>query len=448
MDSSGLESVDAETQVERSEEAPSGRYTTYLIIVALFGWALAAYDTNLFNLTIADITKDLGITSSMLGVMGFFVYLSEFVIALLMGYVMDKRGRRYAWMTCLIVAGVFTGLTYFVQGFWSLVLVRAIASGFANAELAVSVTLVNEQVPAKRRGMLYSIVQSGYTVGVFMASGMYLLVSGLGWRSVFLFGVLPLVLVAIARSGVKESPRFLHIKAIREANANGDGPEVARLQKLHAVNIDELDKGEFRQLFSSSGDIRRTTVTMSITWLLYGSSYVATNIYLAYWMTEVKGWSSDNVASLLLVGGAAGVIFYLVGGALGERFGRKSVLVGSAVAIAPLSVLILASNSNTILLVAIFLVYQATNGTWSGVGYTYQAEVFPTRVRALGVGWMSAMLVGGFMLGSIFWAGLTSVTSLQATWLVIAVVLGAAQAISTFFLPNVAPGQELEEIAQ
>ena len=133
---------------------------------------------------------------------------------------------------------------------------------------------------------------------------------------------------------------------------------------------------------------------------------------------------------------------------LGEKFGRKPVLVISACAIAPLALVILYTNSTSLLLVMIFLLYQATNGTWSGVGYTYQAEVYPTRVRAIGVSWMSAMLVGGFMLGSLVWALLTATVSLRTTWLIIAVVLGACQAISTFFLPSIRPGTELEEIAR
>ena len=440
--------LQAQGQEFPEDETTDRKYTIYLIIVALFGWALAAYDTNLFNLTIADITRDLNISSSSLGVMGMCVYASEFIIALYMGHVMDSRGRKFAWMLCLIVAGIFTGLTFFVQNFWSLVLIRAVASGFANAELAVSVTLVNEQVPAKRRGMLYSIVQSGYTVGVFMASGMYLIVSGLGWRAVFLFGVLPLVLVAIARSKVRESSRFLHIKALREAVKAGHQEEVARLRAERDVDVEALRKGQFTQLFSKVGGVRRTAVTMSVTWLLYGLSYVATNIYLAYWMVEVKGWTAAKDASLLLVGGAVGVLFYILGGVLGEKFGRKPVLVISACAIAPLALVILYTNSTSLLLVMIFLLYQATNGTWSGVGYTYQAEVYPTRVRAIGVSWMSAMLVGGFMLGSLVWALLTATVSLRTTWLIIAVVLGACQAISTFFLPSIRPGTELEEIAR
>ncbi|WP_073995712.1 MFS transporter [Arcanobacterium urinimassiliense] len=423
------------------------RYTTYLIIVALLGWALAAYDTNLYNLTIADITAELNISASSLGILGMFVYAAEFLIALAMGYYMDARGRRKAWMLCLCMAGLFTGLTFFVNGFWTLVLVRSLASGFANAELAVSVTLVNEQVPAKRRGMLYSIVQSGYTVGVFLASGMYLMVNGLGWRMVFLFGVIPLILVGIAREKVRESPRFLHMKAMEKAQAAGDEETIKRLQKIMPMDIEANEDGKFIQLFSKAGGVLRTTLSLSTTWILYGMSYVATNIYLTYWMVHVKGWESSEVATLLLAGGGVGVLFYIFGGLLGEKFGRRNVLLGSAAFIAPLSLIILYSDPHPILLICIFLLFQATNGTWSGVGYTYQAEVFPTRVRALGVSWMAGMLVLGFTLGSFLWALLTSSISLENTWLIIAVFLGGAQAISCLFLPKVKPGQELEQIA-
>src|SRR5699024_12804793 len=78
---------------------------------------------------------------------------------------------------------------------------------------------------------------------------------------------------------------------------------------------------------------------------------------------------------------------------------------------------------------------------------SYQAECFPTRVRGTAVGWMGAMFVGGQALGSVIWIGLTSVTSLTVTWIVIAVGIGCAQGVSTFILPKIRPQQELEEIA-
>ncbi|PZF56173.1 hypothetical protein DEI92_15350 [Curtobacterium sp. MCBD17_034] len=423
------------------------RYVIYLVVVALLGWALASYDTNLLTLTLSDIAKDLGISSSQLGVMGFFIYGAEFVLALFVGWIMDSRGRKFAWVVCLVAAGVFTGLTFFVQDFTQLVIVRALASGFANAELAVSVTLVNEQVPSQRRGFLYSIVQSGYTVGVFMASGMYLIVGQFGWRAVFLFGIIPLILVAIARTRIRESDRFLHLKALRVAVKTNDSPTITRLQAERHVDLADLEKGSFKQLFAVPGVVRSRIIRLSITWLLYAMAYVASNNYISYWMTNVKGWTSDQVAVLLLVAGAVGVAFYLFGGFIGERFGRKSVLVWSAVAIPFLATGVLVFQNVIVVAVLLFLLYQASNGTWSGVGYTYQAEVFPTRVRALAVGWMSAMLVGGFMLGSVLWGALTATLPLTTVWIVIAVGLGAAQAVSTFFLPHIESGKELEELA-
>src|SRR5262245_50951901 len=98
------------------------RYVIYIVTFARVRWALAAYDTNLLTLTLSDISKDLGISSSQLGVMGFFIYGAEFVLALFVGWIMDSRGRKFAWVVCLVAAGVFTGLTFFVQDFTQLVI--------------------------------------------------------------------------------------------------------------------------------------------------------------------------------------------------------------------------------------------------------------------------------------------------------------------------------------
>ena len=171
---------------------PSRAYTTYLTIIALAGWALTSYDMNLLVLTIPDISQDLGLSQSQVGSLVFFVTAAQFVVALFAGYGMDRMGRRRMWMLCLTAAAVFTGMTYFVANFWQLTVMRMLASGFAQAELAVSITIVNEQVPARHRGLLYSLVQGGWPLGVFLASGVYLLFGDLGWRFVFLLGVIPI----------------------------------------------------------------------------------------------------------------------------------------------------------------------------------------------------------------------------------------------------------------
>jgi MFS family permease len=125
---------------------------------------------------------------------------------------MDTMGRKWMWVLCLSGSAIFTGLTFFVHNYWELAVVRALASGLAFSELAVSITIVNEQVTARRRGLLYSIVQGGWPLGVFLASGVYLAFIGFGWRFVFLLGVFPILVVMVARLFIKESDRFRHVR--------------------------------------------------------------------------------------------------------------------------------------------------------------------------------------------------------------------------------------------
>lgn len=425
---------------------PDRRYVVYLVLIALAGWSLASYDFNLLVLTLPDIASDLKLSQTYVGLLAFIVYAAMFVITLLAGYGMDTRGRKWMWMFCLTAAAIFTGLTYFVQNYWQLAVIRALASGFANSELAISITLVNEQVPARRRGLLYSIVQGGWPVGVFLASGVYLLTSSHGWRFVFIWGVVPIIMVIVGRYWVRESDRFLHVREVRKAIAAKDENRVQELLRQYPVDIEEVRKGTVRELFASPGVVRRNLSIITVVWLLYSTSWVATNVYITYWLTTERDWTAGQAATLLLVCGGIGFFFYILGGLIGERYGRRWVLVVTGLATGPLNLVLLLVHHHVAVAIVYFLVYQATNGTWSGAGYAYWAECFPTRVRGTAIGWLGSMFTGGLIIGSLLWTGLVSVTSPTITWLVIAVGIGMAQGLSTLALPKVPPGKELEEL--
>jgi MFS family permease len=404
-------------------------YLRYLILIALAGWSLASYDVNLLVLALPAIAGSLHISEEGLGVLGFSVYGAQFLITIWAGYAMDRLGRRRIWMYCLTGTAIFTGLTYFVQDFWQLVLVRALASGLAYAELAVSITIVNEQAPARHRGLLYSIVQGGWPLGVFLASGAYLIFGRFGWRIVFLLGVLPIVAVILGRFFVRESERFENVQKTRAATRQGDG----------RVTVQEL--------FAQPGPLRRQLVWLSIVWIFYGASYVATNFYIAYWLTTYKHFSSTFTSTLLLACGGIGFFFYILGGWLGERWGRREVMIVSGVLVAPLSLIFLAVQQKWTVVVVYFLLYQATNGTWSGAGYAYQGESFPTRLRGTAVGFLSAVQVLGFVLGSILWTILAGFGNPVLTWLIVATGVSLGM-WTTLMLRKIPPGQELESITQ
>ena len=425
---------------------PSRGYTTYLTIIAMAGWALTSYDMNLLVLTIPDISKDLGLSQAQVGSLVFFVTAAQFVVALFAGYGMDTLGRKRMWMLCLTAAAVFTGMTYFVEDFWQLTVMRMLASGFAMAELAVSITIVNEQVPARHRGLLYSMVQGGWPLGVFLASGVYLLFGHLGWRFVFLLGVIPIVMVIIGRMFIRESDRYVHLREVKEARAAGDDARVRRLLEKYDVDVADLGDATIKQLFGRPGYVRRQLVVLAIIWLCYGASFAATNFYITDFLTRVKGFTSDQAGTLLMVSGAVGFLFYVLGGALGERWGRREVLIVTALLVAPLNLVFLIVQPIALVAVVYFLIYQATNGTWSGAGYAYQAESFPTRVRGTAVGFLGAMMAGGLLIGAALWTILITLTTPTVTWLIVAVAMALGQLL-TLLLRPIPPGQELEAIA-
>lgn len=424
----------------------SRRYTIYLIIVALAGWSLASYDLNLLVLTIPDISKELKLSGSLVGSLIFFVSAAQFIVTLFVGYGMDTLGRKRMWMICLAAAAVFTGMTFFVQTFWQLVIIRMLASAFAQSELAVSITLVNEQVTARRRGLLYSIVQGGWPLGVFLASAVYGLFIGYGWRFVFLLGVIPILIVLIGRAFIRESDRFEHMKAIKSARNSGDEERVSALLREYDVDVEELEDVTVKQLFTHPGYVRRQLGLLTVVWLFYSTSFVATNLYITDFLTRVKGFSGTQAGHLLLISGGIGFFFYVIGGLIGERWGRREVLIGTGILVAPLNLIFLLVHQYALVAVVYFLIYQVTNGTWSGAGYAYQAESFPTRVRGTAVGFLGAMFAGGLLLGSALWTLLITVTTPTVTWLIIAVGLALGQ-WATLLLRKIPPGQELETIS-
>ena len=300
--------------------------------------------------------------------------------------------------------------------------------------------------PPARRGSLDSIVQGGWPVGVFLASGVFLLFNQFGSRTVFLFGVVPIICVILGRFWVKESDRFEHLRAVRAAAMAGDDHRVQQLLIRYAVDVSEVTKVTLEQLFGTPGEIRRRITLLTIVWLFYATSWVATNVYITYWLTHYRGWTADGAGRLLLICGGIGFFFYILGGWFGERWGRREVLVWTGIITGPLNLAFMFVHGSLALSIIYFAIYQATNGTWSGAGYAYWAECFPTRVRGTAIGWLGAMFTAGLIIGTALWTILIGITSPAVTWLIIAVLLGFGQ-WTALLLPKIQPGQTLEAIA-
>jgi MFS family permease len=201
-----------------------------------------------------------------------------------------------------------------------------------------------------------------------------------------------------------------------------------------------------RQLFGEPGWVRTQLIRTSVVWLLYSSAFVATNTYIVDWLTQYRSFSNTQAEALLLVAAGVGFFFYILGGALGERFGRQRILLVSALVSVVLTLAFYFVHPHWAIWVLYVLLYQVTNGTWSGTGYAYWAESFPTRVRGTAVGCLGAMFTGGLIIGSGIWTILIGATGAE-TMLIIGGGFAILQLAGTFLLPHIRSGQELEEVA-
>jgi MFS family permease len=431
---------------ERVRRATQDYYLIYLMVLAVAGWTLSSYDFNLLVNAFPNIAADMHLSATLVGLLGFVIYASMFVITLFVGYGMDTYGRKFMWQWCLVGTAVFTGLTFFVQNFVELAITRCVASGFGIAELSIAVTLVNEQVPARVRGFLYSVVQGGWPLGVFLSSFVYLNVIRFGWRTVFAFGLIPILAVIVGRIFIRESPRWRHLTEVKQALRKGNQELVDQLLTRYQVDVEEAQKVTVRQLFATPGYVRRQLTLLTVVWLAYASSWVATNVYITYWLVSYRGWSATEASTLLLVSSGIGYFFYLLGGLLGEFFGRREVLIVTGALTAPLNLLFLfVHGSSWPVWLLYFFIYQATNGTWSGAGYAYWAESFPTRCRGTAVGFLGAMFALGLIIGTGLWTLLIGPFGPVTTWAVVAVVLAVGQYL-TLLLRRIPPHRELEAI--
>ena len=128
---------------------------------------------------------------------------------LLFGMMADRYGRRPILMTNVVLYSVIELASAFAPSLAALLTLRA-AFGFAmGGEWGVGASLAMESIPAKARGFISGLLQEGYAVGYLLASLVFfLLFDRIGWRGMFMVGLVPALLVVLLRLGVRESPVF------------------------------------------------------------------------------------------------------------------------------------------------------------------------------------------------------------------------------------------------
>jgi MFS family permease len=210
-------------------------------IAAWLGWMFDGLDMHLYTLVaapfVALLLGGLATTDPAVGkyasiIQGAFL-LGWALGGGLFGFIGDRFGRSRALSLTVLTYAAFTGLSFFAETWWQLMIFRFLAALGIGGEWAVGASLISETWPKPWLPWLAAVLQSGVNIGILLAGLANFLMAGAPPKYLFLVGVAPALLVFWIRRAVPE-PEEWHAAKTQAQN--------------HQPGIGELFRGETRRI--------------------------------------------------------------------------------------------------------------------------------------------------------------------------------------------------------
>jgi AAHS family 4-hydroxybenzoate transporter-like MFS transporter len=389
--------------------SPVHRLQVLIVTLCALVALIDGFNTQIIALAAPEIARLWRVAPAAFGpVFGASVF-GGLVGALLAGTCSDRFGRKWVLIACVALFAVASLATVFAVSLPTLILVRAISGVGLGGAMPGIISITSEYAPARSRATLISLMFCGFPLGAVVAAAAAAeLLPAFGWRGVFYLGSVPsLLLVPALARFMPESIRFLAARADRA----GVTTVLERLGWVHRWN------GEL----PTSSEPARTSVKM----LFYGNRAIATLLlwialflsllltyFLVNWLPMLSRQAGVGIRSAILSVSAlnlGAVCGCLLIGRLIDRFGPVvPVVAGYALGAVAVALLGLASNSGALLLLFALLAGMTTIGAQMCT-VTLISCLYPTQLRATGVGWsmgigrvgaVAGPLIGGLVIGA------------------------------------------------
>jgi MFS family permease len=327
------------------------------------------------------------------------------------GIIADYIGRKRTMMLAILAYSLTTALSSLAWDWQSFAVLRFLVGVGIGSEWVTGASLVSELWPDHARGKGGGLLQSGAGIGSFLASGVWLLIGGLGpnaWRWMYLIGVLPALLVFWIRRGMPESAcweaaseRRRSAQAQRLSGAALEG-ENAALTRFTVADM-FLDRSVRRRL------IPAFLMMLSVTFGFWGvATFVPTYVGTVAAKAGLSAPYYSAVAGLLGTGVA--IFGFISLGFLADAIGRKpTAMLWYAMCLILTPVVYMWAQSMTALLVAVTVFGFFSGGIWAWAP-VWLPELFPTRMRGTAVAfcfnaprWISCVgpLIAGTLIVSL-----------------------------------------------
>src|SRR3954469_15519653 len=323
------------------------------LAASTIGYAMDGFDLLILGFMLSAIAKDLQLTPGQSGSLVTWTLVGAVVGGLLFGVLSDYYGRVRVLTWTILLFAVFTGLCAFAQGYWDLLVYRTVAGLGLGGEFGIGMALVAEAWPASKRARVSSYVGLGWQAGVLLAAVTTpLLLPMIGWRGMFLVGLLPALASFVIRRALDEPELF----GVKSAQARRGGPV---------------------RLLVKDGPTTRMSVGVFILCAVQNFGYYGIMIWLPSYLSRQFGFSLTQSATwtgVTILGMAFGIWLF---GQLADRFGRRPIFflyqAGAALSAVAYSQL----TDPTSLLIGGAVMGLFVNGMLGGYGALI-SELYPT----------------------------------------------------------------------
>lgn len=420
-----------------------------LLLIGGLGYSFDGMDGAVVAFLLPRIQELWGLSNASLGLVGSAAPFGFFFGAILSGWLGDRFGRKKVMLWALAFYCLMSVIAAMAPNFEIFLIARIFAGLGAGAESVIIAPFLSEFIPPKRRGWFIGTLAGFFSFGFVGAAliGRFIVPMGEdGWRWAQVVTAVPILLLLWWRRSLPESPRYLMsrgrvaeatdvVERFEQSVRDATGKE---LPPVPAVR-EEITKHQQKisiwnaLKFMWSRAMRRRTAVIWLIWFVITFSYYGffswiPTLLVGRGITITKSFEYSIIIYLAQIPG------YFSAAWLCDRIDRKNTialyLAGSAVSAFWLS----QSNDAGMILAAAATLSFFLNGTYAGV-YAYTPELFPTWMRATGVGLASAVgRIGSILAPSIIgifsvalgFGGVFTMTTIVLTIGVLGVVIFGA----------------------
>lgn len=375
-------------------------------LLAIFGlvWAADAMQVLAIGFTAPSIAASFGITVPQALQTGTFFFLGMLIGAFVFGRLADRIGRRPVLFITIIIDAIFGIASAFAPDLQWLIVLRFLTGIGVGGTLPVDYAMMAEFLPSNRRGRWLVILEGFWAVGTVALALLALYAASQGneaWRTIFFVSGIPALIGLLLRFYLSESPLYL--------NRTGKSAEaLAVLKRVAVTNGNSADLPPLKpQTYKRSSltallspELRRRTIFLLSAWLLISMSYYGVFVYLPVKLAG-EGFGFIRGHWFLVLLAIAQIPGYALAAYGVEKWGRKPTLIGFLILSAISCFAFGLGQTNAVVVSASLLMSFALLGTWGAI-YAFTPEIYPTDLRATGMGSAGAVArLGGLAAPSL-----------------------------------------------